>query len=81
MSFNSFLIKDSSGEKSVTMTAFVFGFIIVNLKLILSGVTIGGYSMSVFTGSEYALCLSALSGTYILRRAVNKNKEEKETEV
>lgn len=37
-----FLIKDSDCKPSVTMTAFVIGFLVVNAKLLLSGVTIAG---------------------------------------
>lgn len=68
MNTNKFLLKDSSGEPSVTMTAFVTGFIVVNLKLLISGLTIGGYKMAAFTGGEYAAALSALGAVYVMRR-------------
>lgn len=63
-----FLIKNSDGKKSVTMTAFVLGFVIVNLKLIFSGMTIGGLNLAPFTGGEYAAAMSALGAIYVLRR-------------
>ena len=68
MNINKILIKDSTGEPSVTMTAFVTGFIAVNFKLLTSGITIAGYTMTAFTGGEYAAALSALGGVYIMRR-------------
>jgi hypothetical protein len=68
------LLKDSDGKRSVTMTAFVLGFIIVNLKLMLSGLTIKGISLGVFTGSEYSLAIAALGGVYVLRRKGGKEE-------
>ena len=71
------LLKDSSGKKSVTMTSFVLGFIVVNLKLILSGMTINGITLSAFTGSDYSLSLAALGAIYVLRRNTgNKDGQE-----
>lgn len=50
------------------MTAFVLGFVVVNLKLIFSGVTVAGVTLAPFTGSEYALAIAALGAVYTLRR-------------
>lgn len=80
MEMEKFLLKDSSGKKSVTMTAFVTGFVIVNLKLILSGVSLGDFSISEFTGTEYAAALGALGAIYVLRRTTSSNKEEQKNE-
>ena len=75
------LIKNSDGKKSVTMTAFVLGFVIVNLKLILSGMTIGGLVLAPFSGVEYAAAMSALGAIYVLRRQTDKkNNTESEGE-
>ena len=62
------LLKDSSGKKSVTMTAFVLGFVVANLKLLFSGMTIGGLTLQAFTGGEYAAAIGALGAVYTLRR-------------
>lgn len=78
MNLNKILIKDSAGKPSVTMTAFVTGFIAVNFKLLVSGMTIAGYTMTAFTGGEYAAALSALGGVYIMRR--NFGNPEKTSE-
>lgn len=65
---NKFLIKNTSDKKSLTASAFFYGFIIVNLKLICSGLTFNGFTISAFTGSEYAMAVSALGAVYVLRR-------------
>lgn len=63
-----FLITDTEGDKSLTATAFLVGFIIVNLKLILSGLTINDYTFSEFSGTDYGLALGSLGTIYLLRR-------------
>ena len=68
MGVDKLLLKDSSGEKSLTATAFIIGFIVVNLKLILAGVKIGAITFSVFSGSEYGLAVASLGAVYVLRR-------------
>ena len=69
-------IKDSSGKKSITMTAFVLGFLVVNAKLLMSGITIGSIVFAPFLGSEYALSVAALGSVYILRRKIDKDGEK-----
>ena len=76
MNLNKILIKDSKGESSVTMTAFVLGSVVVNLKLILSGMEIMGYKMAAFTGGEYAAAMGALGAVYVLRRSTDPTKKE-----
>ena len=72
-----FLLKDTSGQKSVTMTAFVLGFFVVNVKLLASGLTFGGYEMSAFTGVDYSAALAALGAIYVMRRSTSTNGESK----
>lgn len=67
-------------KPSYTITAFVVGFGIVNLKLILSGITIFGAKMSDFNGTDYATAIAALGALYISNKHVgnlqfNKLKE------
>lgn len=71
-----FLIKDTSGEKSVTMTAFVLGFLVVNAKLLISGLTLAGYAMAPFSGTEYGVAVAALGSIYILRRSTSPKDKE-----
>lgn len=63
-----FLLKDTSNNKSYTLTVFILGAIIVNIKLIFSGVTVMGVTLAPFTGSEYAMAIGALGSIYVLRR-------------
>ena len=75
--FEKFLLKDTSGKKSTTLTAFVIGFVTVNLKLLVSGVTLIGYQMSPFTGSDYGIALGALGAIYVLRRSTDPQNQSK----
>lgn len=77
MNLNKILIKDSDGKSSVTMTAFVLGFVVVNVKLLISGLTIAGYTMASFGGGDYSASIMALGGVYVLRRSTSKNSDEK----
>ena len=76
MNLNMFLIKDSSGKPSVTMTAFVTGFAVVNAKLIGSGMTIGSLTLAPFSGVEYAAAMAALGAIYVMRRSTDKSVDE-----
>ena len=74
-----FLLKDSSGNKSTTVTAFVLGFIVVNLKLLASGLSFGAYEMSAFTGSVYAAAIGALGAIYVMRRATGTKESNNDS--
>jgi hypothetical protein len=50
------------------MTVFVIGFVVVNVKLLFAGMSIGGFSMSEFSGVDYGAALGALGAIYVLRR-------------
>jgi hypothetical protein len=67
------LFKDTDGKKSLTATAFVYGFLVLNFKLLFSGITLGDFQMAQFSGVEYGAALAALGGIYVLRR--NNNME------
>ena len=75
MKFN-YLLKDSSGKRSVTHTAFVLGFIIVNLKLLTSGLALGTVKVESFDGTQYGIALAALGAIYILRRNTDKGDKD-----
>jgi len=74
--FQKLLLKDTSGKKSVTVTAFVVGFLVVNAKLIASGMTIAGLTLAPFTGGEYAAAIAALGAVYVLRRSTDPGKKK-----
>lgn len=73
------MIKDSKGEKSLTATAFAVGFLVVLVKLLISGITVGDVQMSDFTGGEFAAAIGALGGIYVMRRSPIANSQEKST--
>lgn len=73
MKFENFLLKDTSGKKSLTATAFAVGFLVVNFKLLTSGLTCGSITFGQFDGTQYGLALSSLGAIYLLRRNLSKN--------
>jgi len=66
-------IKDSSGKPSVTVTAFVVGFIVACVKLLIAGHTIYGVKFGAFTGGEFSAVVGALGAIYTLRRSKTIN--------
>jgi hypothetical protein len=77
MNLNKFLFKDSKGKPSLTATAFIVGFVVVNLKLIFSGFEFENFKLALFSGGEYAAAVGALGAVYVLRRSTDTDKEEK----
>lgn len=79
MDLRKLMLVDSDGKPSATLTAFFIGFLVVNFKLLVSGLTIMGLGFGIFTGGEYAGALGALGAIYVMRRNLsNVKKEEKE---
>jgi len=76
MDLNRFLFKDSNGKPSLTATAFILGFTVVNLKLIFSGVELNKFKIALFSGGEYAAAVAALGGVYVLRRSTENDKTQ-----
>ncbi len=70
---------DKTGKASYTLTAFVMGVLIVNLKLILSGIEImDKVKMSEFTGTDYSMAMAALSALYVGNKKLNGPKKDSE---
>jgi hypothetical protein len=73
------VLKDSNGNPSVTVTAFVVGFVVASTKLLFSGMTIGELTLSQFSGVDFAAAVGALGAIYSLRRNktddLDSNKE------
>lgn len=63
-----FLTDPVTKQPSVTLTAFVYGFLVVTTKLILSGVQVGDIKIAEFSGTEFGAAVSALGAIYVLRR-------------
>ena len=70
------LLKNSDGKPCVVTTMFVIGCVLVNLKLILSGITVKEVTISAFTGGEYAAALGALGAIYVMRRGQHAKTKE-----
>ena len=69
-------LKDpDDNEPSITISLFVLGFVIAAIKLLLSGCTIGVFSMSQFSGVDFAAVVGALGTVYAARKhSDNMNK-------
>lgn len=63
-----FMIKDSSGNKSLTATLAVIGFGVVMLKVLLSGATVGSVAFGTIDSLSIAAVLGPVLGTYTARR-------------
>lgn len=73
---HNFLFKDSSGKKSLTATTFVWGSLVVNMKLILSGAVIMGTTLAPFGGGDYAAAMASLGAIYVMRRTTDKSVDK-----
>lgn len=77
------ILKDiKTGKPSYTVSAFVFGFFVINIKLLLAGINITDeIKMSDFSGVDYAASAAAIGSIYVLRKNKtiksddNENKE------
>lgn len=65
------LFTNKDGKYSLTAVAFAVGFVICNLKLLLSGLEVGTIKLGVFSGGDYAAAIAALGAVYVLRRNVS----------
>jgi hypothetical protein len=71
-------IKDpKTKEPSVTLTAFVLGFLVAISKLGLSGIQLSEkIKIEQFSGADFGMVVAALGAIYTLRR--HKSSEKKE---
>lgn len=63
-----YLNDPKSGEKSVTLTVFMTGFLVATVKLLVSGIQIGSLTLSAFTGGDFAAVVGAVGAIYFARR-------------
>ncbi len=71
-----YLTDPKTGEKSVTLTAFVAGFSVCIFKLLLSGITLGSLQLSAFSGIDFAAATGALGAVYVMRRSTGGETKE-----
>lgn len=68
---NVWITDPKTKEPSVTLTAFVIGFIVCLFKLVGSGVAIGSIKVAIFSGVDFAAAITALGGVYSLKQHVD----------
>ena len=68
----------SKGKGSVTLTAFILGFVICTGKLLLSGIKTDIITFEQFSGADYGMALSALGAIYVLNKN-NRSKNKDDT--
>ena len=85
--FSKFIINNvKTQQPSYTTSAFISGFFIISLKLLVSGIVIHGYQMSNVSVSDWSMGVAALSSMWIANKHVNniqinkisQNNQEKE---
>lgn len=62
------MIRDSSGNRSLTATLTVIGFGVVMLKVLLSGVIVGSVAFGTIDSLSIAAILGPILGAYTARR-------------
>ena len=70
-------INAKTGKTSYTLTVFLFGALVIHIKLLLSGITIHGYTFSSFTGVDYSVAMAAIGGIYSLNKHIAKPSNKK----
>lgn len=65
---NLYLKDPNTGKPSAPLTMFIIGMVISCLKLAVAGMMIKGFSMSPFTGVDFAAAVGALGTVYVLHK-------------
>lgn len=62
-------LKDpKTNEYSVTMTLLVIGTAVALLKMVGSGMSLGGLTLDKFSGTDFAAAVGALGAIYAARK-------------
>lgn len=70
-------LKDpKTGQASVSLTAFVTGYLTALAKLVFSGVTLKGITLAPFSGIEFAAVVGALGTLYHYRRKTSNDSSK-----
>lgn len=72
------MLKDDSGQPSLTRTLYAVGFIVCCFKLLVSGMTIGSFQMSQFTGVDFAAVQAALGAVYHMKKTLPSSEKKAE---
>lgn len=79
---NALLISHANtGNKSYTTTMVVYGFAVINLKLLFSGIQLTQtIKLSDFSGVDYAAAIAALGGIHLWNNQIAKKDSQPEQE-
>lgn len=71
------MVDPKTGKPSVTLTAFIVGFVVCTGKLLLSGIKTDIVTFDQFTGVDYSAALAALGAIYVMRKrdSIKKDKD------
>lgn len=76
------LLKKIEGGGSYSLTFSTIAFIVINLKLIFSGMDIGHYlHLSDFSGVDYGAALAAISALHIGNKVANNSSSKDNKDV
>lgn len=72
-------IKDSKGEKSVTLTVVISTLLVALGKLLVAGLTIKGITFGTFSGTDFAAVVTPVFALYWGRRnaSIGNNNQDK----
>ena len=66
-----------TGKPSYTLTMTIVGFLVINIKLLFSGIEImDKFKMSDFSGVDYAAALAAIGSIHIFNKKVGTAKKD-----
>lgn len=77
---DTFVLKNKQGLPSYSTSIVVYSFLIINMKLIFSGISITEHiQLSPFSGIDYAAALAAISALHVGNKKLNspQDKEDK----
>jgi hypothetical protein len=65
-----------TGKPSVTLSAFIVGFVVCTGKLLLSGIKVTDIiTFEQFSGVDYSAALAALGAIYVMRKRDSIKKD------
>ncbi len=66
-----------TGQPSYTLTMTIVGFLVINVKLLFSGIEVmDKFKMSDFSGVDYAAALSAIGGIHVFNKKVTRETQK-----
>lgn len=72
------LLDPNSQQPSTTRSVFWYGCLICFLKFTLSGINLKFFQVPSFSGSDFAVAISALGGIYALDKHITGSRKDNE---